>query len=936
MSLFKSRNNILLIFFIALLILLVIRLFIITGVQGERWTVEAETNTIKSVYTDAPRGEIYDRNGVLLAGNVPSFTVTFSRNSMSNDDTNASVANLIDILEKHGETLIDNFPILIAEDGFSYTFDADVAVWLASQELPADFTAEQAFNEIRRRNNIEEGLDRFDAQAKLLEQGINPPISVDRMEFSRIRDKKKFLKQFQIEGDPDARAAFAAVRAFYDLDKNLSDADARKMLAVRNDLTSQGYLRYLPTKVASGIKQETVLEIEERSHDLEGVSVITEYVRRYPQGNHASHIIGYMGKILEEKKEEYVDELGYRPTDLIGLDGIESSKEDVLHGVDGVKQIQVNSAGELIRTIGDEVTAQKGKDLVLTIDLRLQEIAEDALKRTLEGIRSKGSFSSKYGDYAFVDSARKAETGAVVMLNVKTGEPLAIASYPDFDPNLFAEGISQDAWASLQVSNPRDPLSPRPLYNVAARTAVQPGSTFKPMTAVAALESGLTSHRSLFDAHAVQIGDHKYSCLGSHGNVNLFTALQYSCNFYFFDAASGRDWSRGGADLGYADNISIDKITEYAQQFGLGVKSGAEISETIIEAPNAAKKMETTQSLLRNYLTGQSEYIFNEEILGNYEQLTANIDKIVSWMPENPKLGDIKSRMLGLGIREDEATRVAEECKYTYFNYAEWTIGDTFNIAIGQGENAFTPLQMANYYATLGNGGVRNSLSLIKAVEGEGEAERPAGEPANISDVQHLKDIITGLRRVVTGGTLGRGFSGLPVEAVGKSGTAQRSGYVNPPDEVAYVREHLPGINSKLEWTAVEAEMQRLMREYPRIYDNPNTAVRKAVMNLSGPGFNSERIDAYKSSYEDFSWIVGMAPANDPEIVVVCLIVQGGSSANAAPPVRELIGRYFELKAADEAAGSAMDYDAFFDEDHNADAPYASAVTGETVDKGGQ
>jgi penicillin-binding protein 2 len=290
--------------------------------------------------------------------------------------------------------------------------------------------------------------------------------------------------------------------------------------------------------------------------------------------------------------------------------------------------------------------------------------------------------------------------------------------------------------------------------------------------------------------------------------------------------------------------------------------------------------------------------------------------------------------MREIGVRDEEVTRIAEECKYTYFNYSEWTVGDTFNIAIGQGENAFTPLQMANYFATLGNGGVRNSLSLIKAVEGKGEVARPAGQQANISDPQHLKDIISGLRRVVTSGTMRTALAGLPVEAVGKSGTAQRAGYVNPPDEVAYVRENLSRINARLDWASVEAEMQRLMREYPRIYDNPNTAVRKAVVNLSGGNFSTERIDAYKKKYEDFSWIVAMAPADDPEVVVACLVVQGGSSNNAAPPVRELLGRYFELKAEDEAAGAGMDYSAFFNEDHRKDAPYVSVIAGGATEGG--
>jgi penicillin-binding protein 2 len=315
-------------------------------------------------------------------------------------------------------------------------------------------------------------------------------------------------------------------------------------------------------------------------------------------------------------------------------------------------------------------------------------------------------------------------------------------------------------------------------------------------------------------------------------------------------------------------------------------------------------------------------------VLKNPDSLEQSIKTIISWAEENPPIREIKTRMQRLGVKSGEVTSIAETCKYTYFNYAQWTEGDAFNIAIGQGEAAFTPLQMANYFATIGNGGYRNSLSLLKATESEGAVARPQGTQAAISDPQHLKDVVTGLRRAVTSGTMSRGMAGLSIPVAGKSGTAQRAGYINPPDEVAYIKENLHRINGNLDWASVEAEMNRLMAEYPNIYPNANIAVRRAVINLSGRNFSSERIDAYKDKYEDFAWIVALAPADDPEIAVACLIVQGGSSSNAEPVVRELIGKYFEFKAADEAAGSALDYKTFFSEDHREGVSYSGILGG--------
>jgi penicillin-binding protein 2 len=921
---YKSRNNILLVIFLLLFIVLGVRLFWLTGVEGEAWTDKANTDMIRTIRTDSPRGEIFDRNGILLAGNHSTYAVDFSRSSMTNELTNDSVANIIDILARHKEKLIDDFPIKINKKGaYYYTFDTEISKWLKSHKMPADYTAEQAFNELRQQNDIEEGLDAAAAQKKLIELGVTPPISVKNMEFTEAASKRTFLERYHLTGTgknpviPTAGEAFDEIVDFYSLREqfpNMDNAQYRSILIIRSALTAQGYLRWMPIKIASDISKETVIEIRERAHDLPGAEVITESVRYYPLGTQASHIIGYLGKISDENKTKYVDELEYKPTDLIGLSGVEKSQESLLRGIDGMKQILVNKSGEMIRQMSEETTAKQGSDIMLTLDMRLQKIAEDSLDEALKGIRTGGTFNSEFGKYKFTEASPQAEVGAAVAIKVKTGEPLAIAAVPDFDPNQFAEGITSENWEVLQGDNPRDPLSPRPLYNVASRTAVQPGSTFKPMIGMVAQELGLDPYRTLYDVHTVTIGTQNYSCLGHHGYVNLFSALQASCNVYFYDVGTGRDWARDGADIGYAKKITPDLITKYAKQFGLGIKTGAEIDETITAPPTKEKKMNSMKALLKQKLLGEAEYLFKKDVVKDYTQLEKNIDDIVNMADENPAQSEIKSRLLELGVKKDEAQSTAEDIKFSYFNYAQWTTGDEFNISIGQGENAYTPLQMARYIATIGNGGKRNSLSLIKAVEGEGEVKRPKAKKSDI-DPEYIANVITGMRRVVTNGTLSRGMAGLDVAVAGKTGTATREGHINPPDEAAYVKEHLSGINSALSWSDVKKEMKRLMKQYPRIYSSENIAVRKAVVNLSGRNFNAERIDAYKSTYADFAWVVALAPAEDPEIAVACLIVQGQSSVNAAPVARELIGQYFKLKALDEKNKDPVDYDTFFTRD---------------------
>jgi penicillin-binding protein 2 len=450
----------------------------------------------------------------------------------------------------------------------------------------------------------------------------------------------------------------------------------------------------------------------------------------------------------------------------------------------------------------------------------------------------------------------------------------------------------------------------------------------------------MSSSRYIFDAHSVEIGDHVYSCTGSHGNVNLFSALQASCNFYFFDVASGRDWARGGADLGFANNISIDKITSYAKQFGLGVKSGAEIAETVIDPPTKETKLINTKAMLRSYLYGKSELYFEDSVLADYDKLKEIIDTIVSWTDDNPNLAETIKRMKTVNVKKSQIRALSEMCKYTYFNYAQWTQGDEFNIAIGQGENAFTPLMMARYVATIGNNGTLNTASLIKAVQGTGEVEREAGVKADISNPQNLADVREGMRRVTKGGTLTGVFASFPYSVAGKTGTAERSGFVNPPDEVEYMKQHLGAISPSVSWASVEEEMKRLMKKYPKIYLSENTAVRRAIINLSPSNFSEARLDMYKDTYANFAWCIGMAPADDPEIAVAVMIVQGSISSNVSPTLREVIGDYFSLKERDSKKGFTVDYELFFDNDNrnNTEEKVFGTVTvpGEEEDEDGE
>lgn len=897
----KYRQNQILLIMLVLMSTLAIRLFALTVIEGSRWEEAAEAISIKSIYTSAPRGEILDRYGRLLAGNRPSFTVQYSENSLSDEEQNRQALTLMTLLQENKDPVNDNFPIVLNPDGsFYYTYQRIIEEWLMAQDMPSTFTATQAFDEIRLRNNINEGLDQYEAQTELQTfYSIYPPISVINMKFLEDLNKESFLGRYQLDYGLTAKAAFEAIRGKFEIDPSLTNFEARKIIVVRNEINSQGYLNYIPAIIATGVCDETIVTLEERGSELSAVDVVAESVRYYPNGSTAAHILGYLGQISESEKIQYLEQ-GYSASDMVGKDGIEKAYEAILKGEDGIKNVEVNAFGELVRTISND-NAEKGKDIYLSLDLNLQRTAEEALQQALEKIRVAGTFESVYGNYKFGTAYKNANVGAVVAIEVETGDILAMASYPAYDPNLFATGISNEAWGSLQSENPRDPLSPLPLFNVAARSAVQPGSTFKMVTATAALESGLDPERKLRDGGAVQVGNRTYGCIiwnlygSNHGYINLYEALEVSCNYYFFDIAVGRDFYKG-TSLGLQEEMNIEKITDYAEQYGLGLPTGIEITESVVAVPSELRKMSAMKTYLKNVLIGRAEIYFSDEVVADKGLLMSQIETIINWMEENPSRNTIIERLSKLGVRKDMIETVCDLSKYSYFNQAAWTLGDELNISIGQGENAYTPLQIANYIATLGNEGERNQVSLLRYVEGDGYI---AKEPATKVDIRSamLDDIIEGMRLVAHGskGSARALFLNFPVQVAAKTGTAERAGKINPPDEVEYLKTYLSRINSALTWDEVNREMNRLIKDYPNIYTSLNSAARQAVINLSRGKVTPATIDAYKSDYDNFSWFVAMAPVEDPKIAVAVLLFQGGSGGYAGPVAREVIGKYLEL-----------------------------------------
>lgn len=661
---------------------------------------------------------------------------------------------------------------------------------------------------------------------------------------------------------------------------------------VRESLDDSGYMSYMPIVLAEDVSAETVDAIQ--SIDYPGISVTVNHIREYPEGAVASHVIGYLGRISESEEKTYVEEKGYRADAMIGKSGIEKLCEDRLKGTDAVSRLQVDSLGNITKLI-DKSDESKGETVRLTIDLDLQKATEEALQQAIEKTSAGGIFKSEYGDVQMI-YADKAASGAAVAIDVDTGQVLAMASYPDFDPNDFAEGISTGKWMSLQQENPNDPLSPAPMYNIATMSAVQPGSTFKPVTALAALNCGLDETRKLYDEGYIALGGRTFGCYlwndkkRAHGYLDLDGAMKVSCNYYFYDIATGMDLA-SGESLGYEEKMTTETIVNFAKKTGLGEKTGIEIEETSGILPSETLKTQASKAALKNHLMKNGETYFKKTAIKSEDALRKKVEKILNQIEKDLTLEEIIGKLKkDDDLKKDKIRQLADTIKYTYYDQMEWTMGDTFNISIGQGDNAYTPVQMANYMAVIGNEGIRNDVTLLY------QESLPDGKDTGISQ-SDIKSVLRAMTTVTSepGGSLYSIFKGFPYKVAAKTGTAQRAGKINVEEESEYLRRHLHLIAPDVSYSQVEKEAARLMKEYPVVYGDKAEALHKAVMNISDKDITASDINRYKESYDNFAWTVAAAPADDPQIAVAVMLVQGKTAYNAAPVAREIIGKYGEI-----------------------------------------
>ena len=956
-------KNLILVAFVVILV----KILYMTTFKYEHYTELAENKTYKQLLIKAPRGEIKDRYGRLLAGNKNLFTVQVSGDEIKRKDSNGkSMANdiclkLINLLEKNNEEYIDEFPIYIQNGKYYYTFDKNIREYKNNNNIPQELDAKESFYYLVDQLVSEGVLTQDDRklevsklQKKLNENGYYPPILVSKWLFTEQKNKQDWLESYGIENSKiTAKKAFYEIRnnKNYKIDKNLSDSDARKILVVRDLIKSQGYSQYNPITIATDISQKTISQLEESAIELPGVSVAVEPVRYYPNTTLASHILGHMGKMPSGQEDKYLNrEEGktYSKGDTVGISGIEKSYEEQLRGVDGYKKVQVDALGRITREL-DVSEPKSGDTVYLSIDKDLQEDTENALKGVLEALRVGGTYKSKYGNKTFSSAAKNAASGAVIAIDAKNGDVLSMASYPNYNPNKFVNGISYEDYQALQPKNKNDVLAANPQVNLATQGVFQPGSTFKMVTGMAAIDNGLSPNYAIQDTGVIRLGGPKsrpfadliwHKSRSNHGYTDLYKAIQESCNIYFYTIGSGKNYT-GGKDPSV--KVGAKGIIEYAKKFGLDDYTGLneEIDERKGSVPNMAAKLETTKTLLRDYLTKEMANDFTDISKSkNPKEYESRIEEIVSWADETKTVGRVEAmeRLTKMKVKEDRVETLADSIVFSYLNFAKWSTADTFNISIGQGENQYTPAQMARYVAAIGNGGNLVELSVVDRVISNDynnvDIDENKVEKIDFNNPEKLKDLIEGMKRVSTQGS-GKGIFGpnYPISVASKTGTAEKSGKIPTENEVEYLKSHMSSYGVSLDEAVKLAEKMKKAREKELTEERINeikeelkrkdlkeeerksleeelkdgvnvkledtdkvnaSYLRKAIKELN-PKITDEKIDSYKESYKSFAWAVAVAPADDPEIAVVAMIPQGESSSNAMLLIREVLGSYFDL-----------------------------------------
>ena len=701
---------------VIMLILLTIyafELYQLQIIEGENYYNQSSEITTERRTITAARGNVLDRLGRVLVSNTEVYNLTIDTTKLfANEDPNETILNIVSMVEGYGDEYTDDLPI--------------------TREPPFEYVD-----------------DMTEIQKTMLR--------------AYIEDKMDALKEICVDPEnPTAVELMSYMRTRYEIDNSYSARDMRTIAGVRYSINVRYAINTADYVFVQDASMNLITSIMENKYN--GINVNRAYQREYGT-DYAAHILGYVGLMTQEEYEKY-SLLKYSTDANVGKDGVEYAFETYLHGKDGTVEETKNASGTVLSTVYVEEPIP-GNHIYLTIDEVLQEQTERILNAGVQDlIKTRAQERAEgiaRGDY---DPNMKDEiTGAAaVVVKVDTGEPLAMASWPTYDVSTIIENYQE----LLATPN-------APLFNRALMGAYAPGSTFKPVTAIAALNAGVVNTEDQVKCEGVFT---RYSAEGyspecwiwnattehiTHPLENVSTALRDSCNYYFYTI---------GHDLG------VDYLGEVANSFSLGVSTGIELVETT---------------------------------------------------------GNMSNR----------------ENHYDYAG-AEWRIGDTLQAAIGQSDSIFTPLQMAEYCATLANYGDRHSASILKTVRSYDYSEKV---------------------------------------------------YEREPEVLSHVE------SAEYNWDAIKEGMHLVVNatSNQQLYELFATCSFTRIGSEGQHGVNGKTGTAQKGDgITNDGMFICYAPADDPEIAIAVIVERGGSGANTAFIAKNILDAYYVIRSYSDSSEEEM------------------------------
>ena len=473
--------------------------------------------------------------------------------------------------------------------------------------------------------------------------------------------------------------------------------------------------RYQPIPVIGNATKENALKIMENADQFPGIEVASVPIRSYPSlaGENVAHVLGYVGAVSDEDLRN--PEQNYYRSEVIGKTGLEIKYNEYLRGIPGIRTVLVNRK-EVVTKQSTNTKAIAGNNLITNIDANLQAATEKALKAAV--LRARGS-------------GYKGDAGAAVVLEIKTGRVLAMASYPTYDPSLWQKGLTVKQATDLFSEKTGVPALSRAIQGLFA-----PASTFKTISLIAADRAGYDLNKSYNCPGTVEIGTRTFKNFGSiaAGRISMEQAMAISCDSIWYQIAYD-EWVRDGG-LKPKSNAN-DYFFNAAKEFGIGKATGIDLpSESAGRLPNREWK--------------EDWYAENKEFFCNYKTRAQKADL-------TPYLIEI----------------ARENC----LDGNKIRAGDAVNFSIGQGDTLVTPLKLAQIYSAIANNGTYYQPQIARAIvdqEGKVIKEFKPIVAGKIDVKQSTWDFLQrSLRAVVTRGTGAGSFAGLKVDVSGKTGTAE-------------------------------------------------------------------------------------------------------------------------------------------------------------------